>query len=194
MSHVSSAAEPAQGADPAQVTAVVAAARRARPGAGGVVVVAIDGRSGAGKSTLAAAVARRLGAPVVRMDGLYPGWDGLAAGVDLLTAHVLEPLSRGEQANVPTWSWVHDRPGPLRAVPTAPVVVVEGCGALATPPELVQLAVWLDAADDLRHERALARDGATYRPRWERWADQERRLLAEYQPRSRADLVMSTDH
>ncbi|MGL5912480.1 MAG: hypothetical protein ACRCZP_20905, partial [Phycicoccus sp.] len=86
-------------ADPEHVEAVTAAAAAAAPGPGGVLVVSIDGRSGSGKSSLAAAVASRLRARVVRMDGLYPGWDGLAAGVELLLTYVLEPLWRGEQAS-----------------------------------------------------------------------------------------------
>ena len=45
-----------------------------------VPIVLIDGRSGAGKSTLAAALAARLGTPLLALDSLYPGWDGLAAG------------------------------------------------------------------------------------------------------------------
>ena len=63
-----------------------------------MVVVAIDGPSGAGKTTLADAVATDLDCPVVRVEDLYPGWDGLAEGVRLLVEQVLEPLCRGEVA------------------------------------------------------------------------------------------------
>jgi len=31
----------------------------------------------------------------------------------------------------------------------------------------------------VRYERAMARDGDTFRPHWERWAGQEEALLAE---------------
>jgi uridine kinase len=49
-------------------------------------VILIDGQSGAGKTTLAQRVVQRW--PVqgrvqsVALDSLYPGWDGLEAGVD----------------------------------------------------------------------------------------------------------------
>ena len=61
---------------------------------GRVVIVALDGRSGSGKTLLGTAVAASLACPVVHLDALYPGWDGLQGGVDLLTTHVLEPLAR----------------------------------------------------------------------------------------------------
>ncbi|MGL5928515.1 MAG: hypothetical protein ACRCY8_06230 [Dermatophilaceae bacterium] len=180
-------------ADPRHVDAVVRAAKAARPGPSGVLVVAVDGRSGSGKSSLATAVARRLSARVVRMDALYPGWDGLAAGVELLLTHVLEPLWRGERASVPTWSWVRGRPGPVRPLPESEVVVVEGVGALhGRAAELAQVRVWLDAPDAERKDRALARDGETYAPHWERWAAQESALLARFDARAAADLVIGT--
>ncbi|MGL5817597.1 MAG: hypothetical protein ACRCYR_08550 [Phycicoccus sp.] len=180
-------------ADPEHVEAVTAAAAAAAPGPGGVLVVSIDGRSGSGKSSLATAVARRLSARVVRMDALYPGWDGLAAGVELLLTHVLEPLWHGEPASVPTWSWARGRPGPVRPLPESEVVVVEGVGAAhGRAAELAQVRVWLDAAEEIRKDRALARDGETYAPHWERWAAQESALLARFDARAAADLVVGT--
>ncbi|MEO8095730.1 MAG: hypothetical protein ABI632_12485, partial [Pseudolysinimonas sp.] len=41
-------------------------------------VVLIDGRSGAGKTTLARELAPLVGAQLVSLDDVYPGWDGLA--------------------------------------------------------------------------------------------------------------------
>ncbi len=180
--------------DPAQVAAVVAAARQARHDGPGPVVVALDGRSGAGKSVLASAVAAALGCPVARIDDVFPGWDGLAAGIALFTEHVLEPLSRGEEGLLPTWDWSAGRPGPRRPVPVTDVLVVEGCGVLVAPAAgYADVAVWVEAPDDLRRRRALARDGATYAPHWERWAAQERAVYAADPPAARADLVLRTE-
>ena len=120
-------------ADPAHVAAVVALARRARPARGTTVVVAVDGRSGSGKTLLGTAVADRLDCPVVHLDELYPGWDGLAAGVAHVTSQVLEPLASGERAAYRRWDWMRSRPG--RTVPVGPtaMLVLEGCGALVPP-------------------------------------------------------------
>jgi len=72
------------------VTAAVAAIRTAAP------VVLIDGPAGAGKSTLADGLARNwpgaIPPTLVRMDDIYPGWEGLAAGSEFLHADLLAPL------------------------------------------------------------------------------------------------------
>ena len=77
------------------------ALRAAPPRAGATRVLAIDGRSGAGKSTLARALAGELGAPLVALEDLYGGWDGLERGVELLREAVLEPLAQGRDGGRP---------------------------------------------------------------------------------------------
>jgi adenylylsulfate kinase-like enzyme len=58
-------------------------------------VIAVDGRSGSGKTSLAARLRSALHAPVVTLEDLYGGWDGLERGIDLLVSEVLEPLAAG---------------------------------------------------------------------------------------------------
>ena len=96
---------PVDHADPALVTAVVEAARAASPVVGATVVVAVDGRSGSGKTLLGTAVTRALACPVVHLDEVYPGWDGLEAGDDLVTTHVLEPLARDRDGETYAPHW-----------------------------------------------------------------------------------------
>lgn len=55
-------------------------------------ILAIDGRSGAGKSTLARTLAVAVGAQLVHVEDLYPGWDGLRTGAMTLANAVLAPL------------------------------------------------------------------------------------------------------
>lgn len=186
---------PVEQADPAHVAAVVALARAASPApaAGGTVVVAVDGRSGSGKTILGTAVAEALACPVVHLDALYPGWDGLRAGVDLLAERVLEPIARGGHPAYPRWDWMRDRPGRTVTVDAGPLLVVEGCGALVPPAaSYAAVRVWLDAPDALRRERALARDGDAYAPHWDRWAAQEDAAYAVTQPRDTAHLALRT--
>ncbi|NAZ81277.1 hypothetical protein GTR02_05555 [Kineococcus sp. R8] len=169
---------------------------RRRPHAGpGPAVVAVDGPSGAGKTDFATALAHALdGAPVVAMDDLYPGWDGLEAAVPLLTAEVLAPLGAGRPARFRRYDWAAGRRGELVVVPAAPVVVVEGVGCGAREPAAhVDLLVWLDAAPAVRFARGMARDGETYRPHWRRWAAQEEVLFAREETRARADVRFRSD-
>ncbi|WP_198950806.1 hypothetical protein [Kineosporia sp. A_224] len=188
------------GTDGAAV-ATVAAVRAlvaALPPTAAPVVVGVDGPSGAGKTTFADLLARGLrgpdggpAVPVVHLDDLYPGWDGLDAAVPRLVDGVLAPLASGRPAGYRRWDWAAGADGATVAVPAAPLLVVEGagCGAVACAPYL-SLLVWLDGPPAWRRERALARDGATYGPHWERWAAQERAHFAREGTRPRADLVL----
>lgn len=171
---------------------VVAALGDAPPRCGQTKVVAVDGRSGAGKSTLARALGQRLDAPVLQLEGLYDGWDGLERGVARLASDVLAPLARGEEAQVPQWDWHADAWDTPRRLPAGlPVLVVEGVGAgAAAPARHASVVVWVDTPDGVRRDRALTRDGATYEPFWETWARQEEQLLRDDDIRSRADLIV----
>lgn len=182
--------------DPADRTAVEAAARLARaaaPRCGGTVVVAVDGPSGSGKTTYAAALAAALDCPLLPMDTLYPGWDGLAAGVERLTREVLAPIAGGEPAAYRRWDWHRDAFGESVEVAGGRWLVIDGCGASAGPARrYAAVRVWLDADAATRRRRGVARDGAAYEPHWERWASQEAALFAADRTRERADVVVHT--
>ena len=182
---------PVDHADRAHVAEVVEAARAATPVAGPTVVVAVDGRSGSGKTLLGTAVAEALACPVVHLDEVYPGWDGLEAGVTLATTHVLEPIARGERAAYPRWDWVRSRPGRTIPVDAGTHLVLEGSGALVPPAAaFAAVRVWVEAPTSVRKERALSRDGETYAPHWDRWAAQEDAVYASVRPWETADLVL----
>ncbi|MDT5149916.1 MAG: hypothetical protein QOI01_1649, partial [Mycobacterium sp.] len=56
--------------------------------------VLIDGRSGSGKSTLATQLCREwTDSVLVRLDDVYPGWDGLAWAVEHIQSSLLQPRS-----------------------------------------------------------------------------------------------------
>jgi uridine kinase len=159
------------------------------PRCGDTRLVLVEGRSGAGKTTLSAVLGERLGAPVVHMDEIYPGWDGLAASALLLHRDVVVPLARGGNARYRRWDWARDEPGEEVVLAPPPVLVVEGagCGARIVAAHAV-LLLWIDAPRDERFRRGIARDGETYRPHWERWAAQEDGHHAAERTRSRADV------
>lgn len=136
----------------------------------GVPVVTIDGYSGSGKSTLAAALARLVnGWQVLHLDDWYPGWDGLEAGADI-ARRIAADLRGGRASSYEAWDWENGATGATIRVPLAPTII-EGCGAIEVEADLV---IWIaDPGEDERRSRALARDGQTYAPHWQRWADQD---------------------
>lgn len=165
----------------------------ASPRCGHVVVVAIDGPSGSGKTTLAADIARLLACPVVHMDDLYPGWNGLLAGIGYLVAEVLSPLAAGESAHYRVWDWGSGGRGGQRALAPQRFLVVEGCGAsVGEASAYIGVRVWVEAPRKVRRARGLARDGDAYRPFWEHWAFQEEAVFAADATRARADVIVST--
>ncbi|MBO0981488.1 hypothetical protein [Microbacterium sp. SD291] len=158
-------------------------------------VVLIDGCSGAGKSSLARRIASAW--PVagrvqlIGLDSLYPGWDGLDAGVQRALEWILRPHGRGYLGTWRRWDWEHQVEAESHAVDPALGVIVEGSGILT--PETAPIAdirVWVESAEPGRRFRALERDGDTYRPHWDRWAAQERSHIDRDDPRALATRIV----
>lgn len=159
------------------------------------VIIAVDGRSGAGKTTvaleLAALLRRHHTVSLFHLEDIYPGWDGLANGVERYVSTVLEPLSRGLPAQWLAWDWEAKNDGASRTTAVADVVLVEGVGAAhGRAREFLDAVVWVDAPTLTRKRRALDRDGETYAPFWESWAAQEELLLAQDAVADAADIVV----
>jgi adenylate kinase family enzyme len=174
---------------------VLAAARAAPPCAGATTVLAIDGRSGAGKSTLAQALALALDAPIVALEDLYGGWDGLEHGISLLLNEVLRPLADGNEAHVPHYDWLTAAWSEPWLLGRPAQLIVEGAGAGArTLAPYTSVLIWLELPSALRRERALARRyGELYAPHWERWALQEDAFFERERPELRADLILGAE-
>ncbi|MCW0213986.1 MAG: hypothetical protein OJJ54_11565 [Pseudonocardia sp.] len=151
--------------------------------------VTVDGFSGSGKTTFAAELGRALGAPVLSMEELYAGWDGLAAAVPLAVEWIAAPLAAGRAARWRPWDWTRDvRAEEWRTRQPAPFVVLEGCGAgAAALRPYTGTSIWLECPPEVRDRRLRAReDWPGYAPFRERWSAQERALLSP----AGADLVV----
>lgn len=125
------------------------------------------------------------------LEDIYPGWDGLNEGIDYFRRHVAEPLSAGRAAQWQAWDWGLGRYADARRTEPADIVILEGVGSSsAAVRRLLNVSVWVSAPPELRKEQALARDGDTYAPHWERWAAQEQAWAAEDPASSCADITV----
>ncbi|SFS06214.1 hypothetical protein SAMN04487846_2079 [Microbacterium sp. cf046] len=159
-------------------------------------VVLIDGRSGSGKTSLARMLVARWPmhgrVQLVALDSLYPGWDGLADGVESARELILRPHARGLIGVWERWDWDASAPAEAHAVDPSLPLIVEGSGLLtAATARLGDVRVWLESPAQSRKRRALERDGETYRPHWNRWAEQEERHLSRDEPTQRATHVFA---
>ncbi|MGO4229915.1 aminodeoxychorismate synthase component I [Arthrobacter sp. YAF34] len=157
------------------------------------VIIAIDGRSGSGKTTLAIELAARLRehhkVSLFHLEDIYPGWNGLTAGIERYATTVLSPLRRGEPAEWVSWDWERHYDGEIRTTRPAEIVLVEGVGAAAEAARpLLDAVIWADSSASDRRARALSRDGETYEPFWDQWAAQEAQWLAADDVPGRADV------
>ena len=146
----------------------------------------IDGRSGAGKTTLASELAPLLGAQLVSLDDVYPGWHGLAAGSAAVHETVLRPLDPGWTR----WDWASERAAEWHPVDPALPIVIEGCGALSRASRaLATYGIWVELSAAERRRRALERE-PEFASHWREWAAQERAHIAAEHPRSLADVIV----
>ena len=166
-------------------SALLALIRRARR-----PVVLIDGGSGSGKTTLAAALAPALAAQLVRLEDFYPGWDGLESASAAVAHDVLRPKNPGWQR----WDWTTESAAEWHPLDPALPLVIEGCGCLSRANRaLATFALWVELDAPTRKRRAIARDGDTYAPHWDRWAAQELSFGLREQPSLLADVVLDDD-
>jgi energy-coupling factor transporter ATP-binding protein EcfA2 len=180
-----------RGAAQAVIRRTLAAAARLGEGR----LLCIDGPAGSGKTTLAAtvldAVPPGMTAGAVHMDDVYPGWSGLAEGVDRVARLLLEPMSRGEPGGFRRYDWHAGREAEWHEVPRVDLLVVEGVGAgAAAYQHLISTLVWVEAPRELRLRRGLDRDGEGVRDHWLRWTADEDTWHERDRTRDRADLVL----
>ncbi|MFE7585921.1 uridine kinase [Streptomyces gardneri] len=164
---------------------------RLPPSCGPVRLVAVDGHAGSGKSTLAARLSTALdGAPVLHLDDLATH-EELFEWTGRLRRQVLEPLSRGETALYRPYDWNRRSFGEPRALPPAPVVLVEGVGAGRTMmrPFLAWL-LWMEREPEESWIRGRHRDGPEQAAFWDGWTLAETRHFAEDPSRPFADTLV----
>ncbi|MEU8470745.1 hypothetical protein AB0F30_23080 [Streptomyces sp. NPDC029006] len=165
------------------------------PSLGPVRLIGVDGHAGSGKSTFAARLALALGgAPVLHLDDIA-SHERLFAWTDRLTAQVIDPLGRGENAHYTPYDWRARAFGVPRPLAPAPVVLLEGVGAgrRALRPHLARL-LWMELPPTESWRRGRLRDGPEQREFWDGWVAAERAHFAADPSRPHADLLVLRIH
>jgi uridine kinase len=177
------------------------------------VLIALDGRSGTGKSIIAQAIARRVEGIIVVGDDFYSGgnddaWSGFGAqekvekGIDWqrMRTQVLEPLLAKQPAFwhpldfKPVIGWVGWKDETVKLEP-APVILLDGVySARPELADLVDLAVLVEADDEVRRKRLVMREGQVFMERWHRiWDAAEDYYFSHIRPRSSFDMDVRND-
>jgi hypothetical protein len=153
-------------------------------------LICVDGPAGSGKTTLAEELAEISGAPVLHMDDMFEGWDGLPRITGQLGS-LLWPLARGRAGTYRRWDWPGNAWAETVLVPPAPLLVLEGVGSgSASVDELITVLAWVEVPFELRMARGLERGGVGVDENWRRWAADEQELFARERTRERADVVL----
>ena len=174
------------------VEELAAALPGTEPRLAGVRLIALDGRSGSGKTWLAGRLAAPIGAPVIHLEDLYPGWDGLAGTAEVLSDWVTGPLGRGQPARWRRFDWDAMSYAEWHTTGPADVIILEGCGSIRTRLAGTYAArIWVEAPAVTRRERLQARpDWAAYGPHAQQWAEDEDRLYQSEQTRRQCDFII----
>jgi len=166
----------------------------ARPSQG-TRIVGIDGPSGSGKSSLTRRLIDRTAATLVEIDD-FVSWTDFAGWWPRFNDQVLQPLLRGENAHYQVRDWQNDPHGSsLSGWKTArwsPLVIFDGVTSTRqAATDLLAYRIWVEAPDDMRLARGLARDGKKARHLWLAWMKEERAFFLNDRTRERADLLVN---
>jgi hypothetical protein len=167
---------------------VLAQALERAPTLGVGRLICVDGPAGSGKTTLAAELAELSGAPVLHLDDMFEGWDGLSRITEQLES-VLLPLADGQSGSYRRWDWPGNDWAETVLVPPVPLLVLEGVGSGSSRiASLITLLAWVEVPFELRMARGLERGGVGVAEHWPQWAVDEQALFDREGTRERADL------
>lgn len=160
------------------------------------VIIAIDGRAGAGQSSIAKELAKLLGergsVTIISLKDLYPGWEGLAEGIERCAVNVIPPLQYGRTVRWLSWDWAAGDYGQQRITGPADFLILEGVGAGAAPLRaLCDAVAWVDSSAAHRWSRVVRSGNKGIAANWKQWTAQEDTLYATDDVSLTASVVVS---
>ena len=167
--------------------------------AGDNPTVVIDGPSGSGKSTLADALLRQwpdshsLASRVqlVRLDDIYPGWEGLEAAATL-AQHLLSERTLGRSASWQRYDWGLGQLTTWHEIDAIRPLILEGCGSLSAQAVTgATVRIWVSVAENVRKQRALARGGEDFEAHWDSWDQQFSARILRENPERFANIILA---
>lgn len=154
------------------------------------IIVAIDGRSGSGKTTFATRLSNALNATVVHTDDVawhhsfFDWWS-------LMIEHILEPFHNAHSIDWTPESWKQRQRIGSIVVPNSKILIVEGvCASRRELSDWIDVPIWIETSLEIAEQRGLLRDGEAERDFWFEWQAQERPLLENDKPWTRAKLIV----
>jgi|SRR5690625_3693702 len=173
------------------IATILDTAHAVGPRCGAVSVIAIDGPAGSGKTTLALRAVDAVPVQLVHMDDLYPGWDGLRAAGETVE-QMLESLARGDTFVYRRYDWFSHQFEEEHRVRPRGMLVIEGVGSVRRAyVDYLSVIVYVRETDEqLRLQRAVARDGPEVLEHMKKWRPQEDALHMEVGLAELADVVI----
>ncbi len=168
------------------------------------LLVGIDGGGGAGKTTFANQLAKVLNASIVRLDDFYKAKKdrsdekqnsdiNVDFDWDRIEKEIFIPIRNNTSVTYSFYDWSKDTITHQVQVPDDLPIIIEGGYSLQ--PKFFNdydFTVFVEAPEDLRLQRALARDGEHMRSYWETtWLPADKRYKDINQPNLKADLLIS---
>jgi uridine kinase len=153
-------------------------------------IIGIDGCGGAGKTTFAARLAKRLDAQIIHTDD-FASWDNTLDWHDRLMTQVVTPLSLNTPGRYQRFDWTQNALAEWHDVPVQPYVIIEGVSSIrALFRPAYAFTIYVEAPQDVRLERGLARDGEQSLSLWQNWQRDEDAYVENESPHTFADIVL----
>ena len=158
-----------------------------------LTIVAIDGMPGGGKSTLLKHVTLKIPSiKVVKMDSFF---DVLTNGDNIFRVKkdVLIPLRNNQTAKFKIFDWKKKMLIDEENIDPEGIVLIEGnCSMDKNLINYYDYKIWVDCPPEVGQERALARDGETFKELWiNKWIPETITYINEQRPDKKADTVIN---